>query len=185
MESHDHRQDIERLPFDELCIAYHEAGHVATLLLFDVTPDLATIDSYEQHRDWIGLLLRDEVTPKTASQLAIACYAGAESQKLIDPRPDRISLRAAMDDEQALRFLAFCVETEPALRDASRLLIQKHWSLVQRIARELMDFGTLIDGELLCLFGIYKGDQTEDDLIEYRRRASEFGRFTRLVGRQK
>ena len=171
--------------------AYHEAGHAALQLVFEMTPSRVTIvpDEQEETAGAAHHLDGDNMTPEGCGQLAMVCYAGAETQRILhgdirgdlddyiyldDSNVEKIQIRegirlgARSDDEEAETYLPVAGKTESELRTETAAKVREHWPLVERVAKELMEHRTLTMEELDTLFYIYKGEATEDDLIAFR-----------------
>lgn len=144
-------------------IAYHEAGHVAAQLIFGQTPDFATIDPKETTLGFASHIDGDDLTKEGMRELVINCYAGREAEK----RVGGDGSGSYSDDQQAEDYLQFA-GTEEEMRKETAKFITEHWSLVERIANELLEYTTLECFELDTLLEIYRGKETEENLQEYR-----------------
>jgi hypothetical protein len=54
------------------------------------------------------------------------------------------------------------------MRRATADCVTEHWPLIERIAEELLEHTTLIFEELECLLGIYREEETEEELKALR-----------------
>ena len=144
-------------------IAYHEAGHAAVQLIFSHTPRYVTINpegnklGSAPHNDG------DYFTEEGMRELVISCYAGREAEM----RVGGDGSGSWDDDEQAEPYLQY-VGTEEEMRKATAKIVTEHWPLIDRIARELLERTELDMDELDCLLNIYRGEESEKDLQDYR-----------------
>ncbi|HEC15725.1 MAG TPA: hypothetical protein ENI99_04000 [Sedimenticola sp.] len=151
-------------------IAYHEAGHAAANLLLDHNPSIATIAPRGDTLGRVEQLDGDMFSVEGVTNLIVALYAGAEAQKLYEPKVDllTVALGAHSDDEEADEYLRLLDCDEASLHAHASELLQANWSLVERIAAELMAHVTLNGDELDILLDIHRGDATDEDLTHYR-----------------
>jgi hypothetical protein len=165
-------------------IAYHEAGHAAADLIFGHLPDQVTIVKKGHNLGTAPNFGGDNMSDEGARSLIIAYYAGAEAESRVCNDLEHIKAGACVDDELAEDLLPLAGRTEQQMRDETAKFISEHWPLVERIAVELLTYGTLTFEELELLLNIYRKEETEQDLIEFRIMAEQQGRFN-VHGRRK
>jgi len=146
--------------------AYHEAGHAAVLLVYDLPFDSVTIkpteDSTGGSRGHIlkpnpmmfegGKRERNQIV----RQYIVSAYAGFEAERCFDPNADEglseedfsnawnlprdwdlpIKGCSYIGDEVYEQYLA-------RQRQQARALVRKHWALVERLAQALLERETL------------------------------------------
>jgi ATP-dependent Zn protease len=173
------------MTIDEKRVAYHEAGHVTADMLFGHTPSIATIIPRDHTLGSASHLDGDMFSKDGIEKLVISPYAGAAAELQITGDHDLAMRGAYSDYEKADVYLPVLSSTKEELEKKTSELIKEHWSLVERIAEELMEYGTLEWGELGSLYNIYLGEETEDDLADYRSAASAAHQFDLLRGRRK
>ena len=98
-----------------------------------------------------------------------------------------------MDDEIARGYIVrLCGENatedklsacEEEIRAESTAFVDKHWSLVERIAIELLKHTTLVWEELDALHAIYQGEKTEEDLRQVREALETLDEHCSLIGK--
>jgi hypothetical protein len=165
--------------------AFHEAGHAVTDLVLGHAPDFSSIikkgDTLGREEQMDG----DEFSVEGMEDLVISLYAGAAAEKKITNDLKSVMGGANSDYKKAEEYLRSLRSTKEELEQRADELIRKHWSLVKRIAKELIEYGELEWGELDFLFNIYRGEETEQDLALYRAKALQMGAFDHLKGRRK
>jgi hypothetical protein len=67
-----------------------------------------------------------------------------------------------------LDYLRLLGVEEEEMRRATADCATEHWPLIERIAEELLEYKTLVVGELELLLGIYVGEKTEEELKAFR-----------------
>ncbi len=142
--------------------AYHEAGHAAALLVYGLPFDTVTIEETEDSR---GHILKPspmmfEVGKRKRNQIVrqyiVSTYAGFEAERHFDPDADEglsqddfnnawnlpreweLPIRGCsyVGDDVYERYLA-------RQRQHARGLVRNHWNLVEILAKELLEFGSL------------------------------------------
>jgi len=144
-------------------VAYHEAGHAAAQLIFDQAPDFVTIQPGSGKLGFASHMDGDDFTEEGMRQLVINCYAGREAEMRIGGD----GYGSDSDDQQAEEYLK-SVGTEEQMRRETAQFVTEHWQLIDRIACELLEHTTLELYELEILLAIYRGEETEEDLQNYR-----------------
>ena len=145
-------------------IAFHEAGHTAIQLVFDQTPEHVTLTPKDGALAHASHLDGDRDSEEGLRKLVINCYAGREAEL----RVGGDGSGSWQDDEEALDYLRLLGVEEEEMRRATADCVTEHWPLIERIAEELLEHTTLIFEELECLLGIYREEETEEELKALR-----------------
>jgi len=149
------------------------------------TPSLATIIPRSDILGSASQMDGDDCSETGMEYLVISSYAGAAAEIRLTGDHETAVQGACSDYDKADDYLPSLVSAREDLETRASELVAEHWSLVQRVAEELKDYGTLEWGELDFIYAIYRGEETEDDLAEYRQRAAAAGEFSNLRGRRK
>jgi len=144
--------------------AYHEAGHAAAQLILGQTPTLVTISPVGGTLGSCHHIAGDEFTEEGIRHLVINLYGGREAETRVGGDGEG----SWSDNEEAEPYLTTLGIKEKEMREATAEFVSKHWLLIERIACELLRYTTLGMEELDTLLGIYRGEETEEDLREYR-----------------
>jgi ATP-dependent Zn protease len=144
-------------------IAYHEAGHAAAQLVYGQTTTFVTIDPKGTTLGFAKHIDGDAFSEKGLRELIINCYAGREAEM----RVGGDGMGSYRDDKEAESYLKH-VGTEEEMRKATTEFVTEHWLLIKRIASELLEYTTLLMDELDSLKNIYRGEESEEDLQEFR-----------------
>ena len=176
--------------------AYHEAGHAAAGSMFGQKPDWATLipDPKTDILAEVTRLDNDADSKKELEEEIIFFYAGQYAELRAGGSRRKAKLGAMADDETARNCIArLCGEkatgkemdaVEKKMRASARKFVDKHWTLVERIANELLDRTTLVWEELDTLRAIYQGEKTEDDLRQWREAFTSVKKDCRLIGKK-
>jgi ATP-dependent Zn protease len=118
--------------------AFHEAGHVVIAYrlslgvgIVTIAPDDINLGSSLSEGAWLGGGMAEEVI--------VTYYAGYAAECLCDPDADRGGSES--DDEKARELLAYCPgQTEAALRERARELVEKYRAEIEAVADALLEY---------------------------------------------
>jgi ATP-dependent Zn protease len=152
--------------------AFHEAGHVVIAYrlslgvgIVTIAPDDINLGSSLSEGAWLGGGMAEEVI--------VTYYAGYAAECLCDPDADRGGSES--DDEKARELLAYCPgQTEAALRERARELVEKYRAEIEAVADALLEYTTLYydEGTLVC-DAIDEGLDWRKELMDHRSRWGE------------
>ena len=162
----------------ERITAIHEAGHyVARWALKDNYGDTLSIVA-DHEKGTLGhvkplyeVLWLPDGTVDTGSVRAyvISLYAGAAAQRRVDDDEEAIVMGASSDFEMAEEYLPCPEEDKATLLKATDEIVEKHWTVIERLADELQQHQKLSAEEASF---IVDGDM--ESLAEYRLRFSHY-----------
>ena len=162
-------------PQDALATAYHEAGHAAVLLHFEIPFSSVSVvasgdaDGRIRHPSPMMIGESRRARQTAARQLILVAYAGMQAQRLVDSAAQ--DFHGAYDDENALWLSKeYCAMRgcswvgdpfhiaylERLRKEAGRLVRGLRWR-IDTIARTLMVHETLTGDQVRALFAIRGG----------------------------
>lgn len=173
-------RDSPMIVSERIRTAYHEAGHWVIGNVFGILQDRVTIRP-NADRGTLGHVKSADVRvwPRDGEiqgeDIVCTYYAGFEAEVRISPETEAgARFQAEDDDERAERLLRKIDRATDAdrerLRRRTAALVEEHWSAIERVAHELLERETLDFAEADTLCEIARGEATEDDLADYRRR---------------
>ena len=138
---------------DDWAIAVHEAGHFVAkwaLVGYEACGDNLSIvaDPASGILGSNSPLYEDNVSEEGIRAYIVSLYAGATAEGRVSSDLRSIKEGARTDDDQASQYLHLMADSEEQFRNQAQAIIDRHWQVVERIARELIKYRTLIGPEL-------------------------------------
>ena len=176
--------------------AYHEAGHAAAGAIFKQNPDWASIvpDPKTSVLAEVTKMDRDLNSKEGLKNEIINYYAGQCAELRAGGSVRRAKSGAIWDDKEARDCIVrICGKNstekqldacEKKMRKAAGKFVDEHWSLVERIAAELLEHTTLVWEELDGLRAIYQGEGSEEDLDQLRKGLDALDEHCSLIGKK-
>lgn len=153
---------------EEKATAYHEAGHALAAYRFDhyggritIIPEGDTVGSSLSEGEWGD-------GSKDIEQI-IVLYAGFTAESKYNKNANKLA--SSSDDAKAADLLQRTNETESNLREKTKKIIDKNWTIIEAIAEKLFIHQTLEDDEWSIIIDAFDEGEDWEEAFDKMRQA--------------